>query len=397
MRHQSLKICVAVLVIALAVPAANAGDFGVILNQGYTLTDPVYSNYFITALPWFSAPLGENADVYLSAGAGTDYDNGSWSFIYEVYRFELNWNLAPALSLGIGRRNFNDSLGLIMTGLFDGVSATAGINGGRLDMGMFYTGLLFKKTASITMSMEDQIGYHDSDVYFAPRRLAGGVNWEKTSIMDSETNFWFSGIFQVDLNDANVKIHSQYLASKFAFPLGEIGNFGAGAALELIEETDQNFRAAFAVAADFQWIFSGKSQSMLSAGARFSSGDWADGITAFIPLTGEVQGKVLRPNLSGIALVQADYVTRLSEGLFMEAYAAYLFRTDLVHFDTPGMDPASKSPFMGGELYLGFSWSPLSDLIFSLGGGMFLPQMGNVFSGDAGIKYRLEITAGISL
>ena len=80
----------------------------------------------------------------------------------------------------------------------------------------------------------------------------------------------------------------------------------------------------------------------------------------------------------------------------MELYAAYLFRTD-TSYSTAGIDVSSDSPLLGGELYLGLSWSPLSDLVFSLGGGVFLPQMGKAFTDDAKIKYRLEATAGISL
>jgi hypothetical protein len=42
-------------------------------------------------------------------------------------------------------------------------------------------------------------------------------------------------------------------------------------------------------------------------------------------------------------------------------------------------------------------WAFFSDVLFSLGGGVFLPQTGKVFSGNAHIKYRVELTAGISL
>jgi hypothetical protein len=250
------------------------------------------------------------------------------------------------------------------------------------------------------MSLEDQKGFYNNDVYFAPRRLAGGINWEKTSIFDTQTSFWLSGICQIDLNETDEKIHSQYLAVKFAYPMSDITNFEFGAALELMEETGRSPRAAFIAAADIQWLFHGNRLSMLTIGGRFSSGEWGemgDIITAFTPLTGIAKGRVLRPNISGIALLQADYTTRLQRGLFMEIFAAYLFRTDTIHFASPGIDPVSDSPFLGAEIFMGISWAAFSDLIFSVGGGLFLPQLGNVFTIDTAIKYRLELMAGISL
>ena len=385
-----------ILIFAFAAPFAFSADFGLILDQGFTLADHDYLSYSVMALPWFAAPLGEKADVYLSGGAGGEYEYGGWRPLYEVYRFELNWYLADGLRFSFGRQSFHDSLGLAMSGLFDGISATIYAGGGILNMGVFYTGLLYKKSASITLSANDQNSYNNSDSYFASRRLAGGVNWEKTSIFDSSTNFWLSGIYQVDLNDADVKIHSQYLAAKFGFPLGASGNLDLGAMAELAEETNKDPRAAFAAVADVQWLFAGgRTLSMLSAGGRFSSGGWADGIAVFTPLTGMSMGKVLRPNLSGIALLQADYVLRVPGGLFLEFYSACLFRTDKAFFDAPGIDASSDSSLLGGEVYLGCSWSPLSDLIFTLGGGVFLP--GKAFDDSTAIKYRLEITAGISL
>jgi len=238
----------------------------------------------------------------------------------------------------------------------------------------------------------------NNDIYFAPGRLAGGVNWVKTSIFDSETSLWLGGLFQMDMNfDSAVKVNSQYLAAKVVNPLNEKTNIEYGLIAEMIEETDRDFRFAFAASVDMQWLSSGKNPGIFSLGGRFSSGEWFEGITAFTPLTGVSQGKVLRPNLSGIALVQVEYFSRLNRGLFLELFAAYLFRTDTVFYGAPGINYKSDSPLLGPEIYVNLSWSPLSDLFFSAGGGLFFPELGDVFGASAGIKYRLEITAGISI
>ena len=393
-----MKKCLLVATLALAAHVAFAQDFGVIINQNFTLADQNYIYYSAAALPWFAAPLGEQVDLYLSAAGGFEFEDGEGvSPLFEVNRFELTYRPAAALNFTVGRQNFRDSTGFVMSGLFDGVSAVVNFNGGQLNPGVFYTGLLYKKTASISLNIQDYIDYYDDDLYFASRRIAGGLNWEKTGIFDSQASLHVSGIFQFDLNDTDIIVHSQYLAAKTAVPLTDTFNLNCGAMLELLEETDQDVRAAFAAAVDIQQLFYGAFPGMLAAGGRFSSGAWNDNIGAFVPITGEAQGRVLRPNLSGIALLHAGYTVRLRRALYAELSAAYLFRTDSAAFADHDLDLDSDSPALGGECYLGVSWSPLSDLMFTLGGGLFFPGMGNSFVDDAKVKYRFELTAGISL
>jgi hypothetical protein len=135
----------------------------------------------------------------------------------------------------------------------------------------------------------------------------------------------------------------------------------------------------------------------LTVTGRFASGAWNGGLGVFIPITAKAQGKVLRPMLSGIALAEAAYSARLHRSFSATVSAAYFFRTDQTTYAAPGMDARSASPLLGGELYGELSWAPFSDVLFSLGGGVFLPQTGNVFSGGAAPKYSVEAAALISL
>ena len=68
----------------------------------------------------------------------------------------------------------------------------------------------------------------------------------------------------------------------------------------------------------------------------------------------------------------------------------------MISFSASGLDTNSESPLLGGEVFLGLSWAPFSDLVFTLGGGLFFPQMGKAFLDDADIKYRVGLTADIS-
>jgi hypothetical protein len=93
--------------------------------------------------------------------------------------------------------------------------------------------------------------------------------------------------------------------------------------------------------------------------------------------------------------LETAYTARLRPRLSGDLSGAYYFRTDTVTFYHPGIDPLSNSPFMGGEIYGGLSWVPSSDVLVSAGGGVFVPQTGKVFTGDADLIYRFSLAASI--
>jgi hypothetical protein len=382
-------------------PLCFPQDFGLILNQKASLSEgeqgPAINEYAGAVIPWFAAPLGDRADLYLSGGIGPQYDDAEWKPLPEIYRFEFIWNPLPDMRLEFGRIPFRESLSAVMTGLFDGAAAGLNLGGGRLNAGLFYTGLLYKKTAHIYMNLRDRSGYYDKDVYFASRRFAAGLNWEKTSVFDTGNSLTLSGIFQFDLNDTDARIHSQYLEAVFALPLGAYFNTVSGAVLELAEESGKDPYAAFALSTELQCLLPGAVSDVLTVTGRFSSGAWNDRIGVYIPLTAEAQGNVLRPMLSGIALAETAYSARFHRSFSTTVSAAYFFRTDKTTYAASDMDAGSASPFLGGEIYGSLSWAPFSDVLFSLGGGVFLPRTGKVFSDNAKVKYRVELTAGISL
>ena len=385
------------------VSAAFTQDFGLVIRQAPVLTGGGNASgessgafsYTGTAIPWFAAPLGQKADLYLSGGISAELENETWKPVPEVYRFEFSYNPNPDIRIEAGRVPFKESLSYVFSGLFDGAAARFNFAGGRLNAGVFYTGLLYKKAAYIMMGAEDRAGYYDRDVYFASRRLVFGINWEKTNVFDTRNTLYLSGLGQFDLNGSDTKVHTQYLEGRLDIPLGNSFNIQAGGVFELIEQ-DRKLNAAFALSADFYWLPPGAWQDMLTAGGRFSSGNWNKFTGAFLSITSQAQGKVLRPEFSGIAFVQSDYTTRLHETLSASLSAAYFFRTDETAYSDPGMEPSTRSPFLGGEIYGGLMWTPWSDLSVSLGGGVFFPQWGRYFKEDAAVKYRITLEAVFS-
>ncbi|MDR1428651.1 MAG: hypothetical protein LBI85_00040 [Spirochaetaceae bacterium] len=374
-----------------------AGDFGFLLNQKLLLSGGEESSteYTGSAIPWFSSPLGDRADFYLSGGISAHYDDEAWKPLPEIYRFEFIYNPSPDLRVEFGRLPFRESLSYVASGLFDGLAAGYNINGGRFSAGLFYTGLLYKKAAYIFMSPDDKNDLADTDKYFASRRIIAALNWEKTSVFDTRSGLALSGLCQFDLNDSGTTIHSQYLEAKFTLPLGAAFNTVSGVVIETAKESGRVF-AAFALSLDVQWLPPGGVQDMVTFTGRFSSGDWNGRWGAFVPISAEAQGRVLRPVLSGIALVEAFYTARLCRALAADVSASYYFRTDTGTYDATGIGD-SASPLVGAEVYGGVSWSPYSDVLLSLGAGAFFPGTGRAFSDDSKIKYRVEMTAGISL
>jgi hypothetical protein len=246
------------------------------------------------------------------------------------------------------------------------------------------------------MGAEDREDYYDGDVYFSSRRLVFGVNWEKTNIFDTRNTLSLSGLGQFDLNGGDSKVHTQYLEGRLDIPLGNSFNAQAGGVFELIEQDGQT-AVAFAVSADLRRLPPGSWRDMLTVGGRFSSGAWNEATGAFLPVTSQAQGKVLRPEFSGLAFIQSAYTARLHETLSADLSAAYFFRTDEKTYSDPDMEPSTRSPLLGGEIYGGLTWTPWSDLSVSAGGGVFFPQWGKYFKEDAGLKYRLTLEAVFSL
>jgi hypothetical protein len=396
------KIFFCAFVILLHAGAAFAQDYGLLIRQAPVLTNGetpggessnVFS-YTGTAIPWFAAPLGEKADIYLSGGISAELENEKWKPIPEVYRFEFIYNPNPDMSIELGRVPFRDSLSYVFSGLFDGAAARFNLGGGQLSAGAFYTGLLYKKAAYIVVGSEDRENYYDRDVYFSSRRLVFGINWEKTNIFDTRNTLSLSGLGQFDLNGNDTKVHTQYLEGRLDIPLGNSFTVQTGGVFELIEQDQPAI--AFALSAEIHWLPPGAWQDMVTVGGRFASGAWNGSTGAFLPVTSQAQGKVLRPEFSGVALVQSGYTARLHEALSADLSAAYFFRTDETTYSHSGKEASTRSPLLGGEIYGGVSWTPWSDLSVSAGGGMFFPQWGNYFKDDAGLIYRISLEAVFS-
>ena len=363
-------------------------DVGLVLDQGAEYsgsagdTDFQYKGILI---PRVSGLLGDNGRLYFSAGL--NFQNDPWRAAPELLRTDLFWQ-SKGLEARVGRMLYSDPLGYIASGLFDGGRLSLDSAAGTFSAGAWYTGLIYKRRAVIEMTAKEAELYSSAleydnfaDTYFAPRRLLAALDWEHQGLGELvAAKMSFLG--QFDLGEE--KLHSQYLAGKLSVPAGWIV-FDLGGCLELIEASGET-NAAFA--AELGAGIKGSAQGLSLLG-RFSSGK-GPSLAAFLPLTTVSQGHVLSPKLSGVSLLALEYSARLHRAFSLGLSSYYFIRTDYKTY--PGFGGHGR--FLGGEFYGVLYWSPVSDIAFNAGGGIFLPALGNA---EPNAKSFWRVNAGLTL
>jgi hypothetical protein len=400
-RH--FRYILSIILILFMGASAFAADFGLALNTaGEYVSDAAGEGFSFTETltPWFSAVMGGKAGLYLSGRATLRYEqaNGEWinPVPVELERTELSFRPAQAVYLVLGRQRYQDSGGMILSGLFDGIYGSLSFGRTLLSLGAFYTGLLYKETAEIMMTPEDReerlkpLDYGDFASYFASRRVLVPLDLEFFDL-SSRLSLAFTLLAQFDVNDAPAR-HSQYLEARFGLEAAETLRFtltGIGA-LEEWEGADLRMNFAAALGAD--WDVSGALADMLSAELRWGSGVVNDRVGPFLPVNGIVQGTVFTPTLPGLMNVRAAYTARPGRTVSLSAGTVFFWRTDVETFKDAELS-ASKNRFLGAELYGSLVWAFQSALRLSAGGGIFFP--GGAFVEDAGPRWK--INAGIIL
>jgi len=128
--------------------------------------------------------------------------------------------------------------------------------------------------------------------------------------------------------------------------------------------------------------------------ARYASGGNSDGsAAAFLPVTTISQGSILGARLSGITMIQADYSARLLDTLQASISSSYFIRNDLnTYSGYPLPEGNSEGYSLGNEFFARLLWSPFTDIQVNLGGGIFLPSLGDA-APKADNSWRVELNA----
>jgi hypothetical protein len=387
--------------------AAFAADFGVVLGA-----DGEYANagnpegFSVTgyARPWVSAVLNETLNFYASGKLAYDYaenDDPPGAFFFEPERTELNWRLAPLLSLTLGRQRFQDSLGLAVSGLFDGVGGGLDFGFGRLFLGAFYTGLLYKESAKIIMTSGDLETYEKPldaaglSGYFASRRVLLALTGEFPGLTP-RTGLAVQGLAQFDVNGAPDTLHTYYLEARFTAEPLEPLHLEAGVLGELLQGAEGT-RSSAALSAGADWEVPGAASDLLSAKFLWTSGRTGDKTSAFTPVGGVSAGVIFDPGFRALMSAGLSYHARPLAAVSAGAGAGYFIRTDLETLTDGELDGASDSRLLGGEVYGTLVWAPDPALRLTLEGGAFFPGWGGAFRGDAPVRWNVNLGLIVSL
>jgi len=355
------------------------------------------SEYYAALIPRLSSSIGENGYLFISAGVKAKIENEKTIIIPELLRTDFTYSFGNG-EFKIGRMGYQDPLGFIAVGLFDGVNVSFDAGNGSIGVGAWYTGFLYKERVNILTTYKDgDIHYYAldfsnfKDTYFAPPRVVAAVEYENQGLYE-RAQFRAALIGQFDISNEETKINSQYAAAKISIPVKSFV-YDIGLAAEMVEKQDE-IKPAMAGLLGASYMFS---QSRLSLSGVYSSGvSDNDSYTAFVPLTIVYQGNVLNAYLSGLSYISLDYLGRLHKTFSIGLNASSFIRTDLGTYAYPYSSNKSGGYFVGTEFFGCLYWNPVSDIKLNFGAGVFLPQLGNVDPKAAALM-RAELNLIITL
>ena len=408
----------------LILPASLcAFDFGLITNQYIGLYNQTESEsifeYKGDILPRFSGLIGDSGEFLVSAGLSFGAKD-EFYFVPELLRTEIYMRFDSS-AVRAGRIYYSDPIGFIADGLFDGVQFSHNSSAGIFSAGAWYTGLLYKGSAKITMTdndiniYESKLDYGNfADTYFAPKRMLVSFDWEHPSIAELfSLKFAITG--QFDLSDADFTLHTQYLTVKASLPVKSL-LFEIGGSLETLQtvRTDYdwiavnkgqdhigvsvNSKFTMAFAGDFGvfWTLPSDFLSRLSFLGHIAGGRVDNFIGAFVPVSIKIYGGVFQPKLSALSIFTLNYTARLDRTIGAGLSASCFIRNDLGTFMSYPVSENSEGYFLGTEIFARVIWSPFSDLQLNIGGGAFLPAIGDAGPEEEAL-WRAELTVTLSI
>jgi len=202
--------------------------------------------------------------------------------------------------------------------------------------------------------------------------MLAGLGWEHLSL-GGEASASAAILGQFDLSGGEA-LNSEYIAGKLTLPV-QAFSFDLGGGFELIQQGNKA-GTGFLVELGIGFAPPIPLSSKLSLLAHYASGG---NTFAFLPVTTIGQGNILGAKLSGITMIQADYSARLLDTLQAGISSSYFILNDLKAY-TGYPIPEGKTSggyLLGNEFFARLLWSPFSDIHANLGGGVFLPSMGD--------------------
>jgi len=410
MNNNKLRNIIIVVVLVILVPVSvMAWDFGFLIDQKVEAsgTDGDHDiRYQLGLVPYLSILAGDSSEIFLSGGFNAIHEQDDWGFYPELLRSTFTWS-SDSAKIQAGRMPYTDPLDFVANGLFDGAQFSYNSRAGVFSVGAWYTGLLNKEKANILITTGDREEYDSkidmssfSDTYFASRRFVASLGWEHPAIAEIlQLRMAVTG--QIDFNDNDDKLHSEYFTLKARLPVKRF-LFELGGGVQIMQvQTPVKDDVFIGLAGDFgmHWLLPTSFDSRLSLSGQITSGrsDSNDLIAAFIPINTKSVGNVLNAELTGISIFNLNYTARLHRTLSATLSAAHLVRSDLgTYREYPAVEGSDNGYFLGTEFFGRVTWSPVSDLRFELGGGVFTPALGDA-GPDREPMWRLDLSLVFAL
>jgi len=387
----------------------HAFDFGLVFSQDAETDVPAFdferTGFYIKGVltPRFTARLGGKGSLYVSAAVSYEADpsdeTDSFTVIPELTRTDVNFNFG-IINLNAGRMFYGDPLGITADGLFDGALVSVVTRFGNIRAGAWYTGLLYRDRAKITMTSDEmesggeKVDYENfADTYFAPSRVLAAVEYDHPSLAGF-LGLKASILAQFDAGGGN--LNSQYLTAALSVPLKSV-IFDLGGCFELIEY-DGKVTPAFAADIGLTFVLPTKLEKHIKLSWRYSSGVSEDEtVGAFLPLTTVPQGEIVEAKLSGLSLLSLGFTGRLAKPLSAEAAFTYFIRNDLGTYRYyPVTEGDSEGFFLGAEIYGRLVWNITPGIRLNFGTGVFIPALGDAMP-EADILWRVKLNMVFSI
>lgn len=377
------RVTIFLLMLALLSVPVFAFDFGLNISNNSSIaveledSNTVFSQFNRLSL-WLSFPVGSDASIYLS---GFYNFSGSFSKDYsqiepysiDIGRFEWE-GIAGAvfgdqsrLQWAVGRTQFNDYSGRVLSTLLDGAKITMGFGNIALGLGAGYTGLLNKKAALLLIDQGDFDIYEDESLYFAPGRLIAQASVLLSEVVNMDMGLQF--ISQLDIGNPDGtptdKTNSLYFEPFIEGRLGRSFRWRTWYTVGVIQDPD----SAVSMAGGLRLRYSDPELSALKVSLE---GLWA-GANAeegkmFIPISVSVVGKASKTLFRDLSALVMDVSLSPTSWLGLGLNYAILMSGDFAE---------KENFYKGSDISANFKLNIARDLSFDILGGIYIPDEGS--------------------
>ena len=402
-------------------------DFGLLFNQySAAIIFPQEDDdsekafeYKAGLTPRVSFLLGDIGTFFISCNLSIGFNNDFY-FIHELLRTDVFFRFSD-YGIRVGRFFYSDPLKFVANSLLDGSQFTYNSNIGRFDFGAWFTGILYKKNATILMTDYDRMVFNAPyekdnywESYFAPPRWLMAIDWEHPSI----GNFMqlnASLAMQLDATGVPLadSLHSQYFLLKASIPAGSF-LFTIGGVLETyIGITGSDIASAklavsrpVAIAGELGVYYKlpGKHDGTVSFLVNYASGDnrfLSESIRipfgGYVPVTARFFGDIFQTEMAGFTIFSLNYSGYFNR-IFGAKFAATYFIRDGANTQVGSLlgDPGLGERNLGAEISAHLIVTPFSDVQYKIGIGAFLPSLGDNWT-NAQPVWRIDLSTVFGL